>query len=115
MAKMGLLIDYEYCTGCYSCVVACKQEHSYPAGKGGIMLNEVITEGIEQVRVDYLPFPTDLCDLCAKRVAQGQSPACVKHCQSGCMTYGPLDELAGSMEGMKRSVLFAPRASAYVT
>lgn len=114
MAKMGLLIDYEYCTGCYSCVVACKQEHGFPAGQGGIMVNEIVTEGAEQVRVDFLPFPTDLCDLCVKRAAKGESPACVKHCQSRCMIYGPLDELARNMEDMKRSVLFAPRASARI-
>lgn len=113
MSKMGLLIDYEYCTGCFSCVVACKQEHGYPVGKGGILVNEVVTEVPDQVRVDFLPFPTDLCDLCVKRVSQGQSPACVKHCQSQCMTFGPLDKLARNMEDMKRSVLFAPRASAY--
>ena len=111
MSKKGLLIDYEYCTGCFSCVVACKQEHGYPAGKGGIKVNEMVTEGLDNVRVDYLPFPTDLCDLCAKRVAQGESPACVKHCQSRCMMYGPLNELVEHMENMKRSVLFAPRAS----
>ena len=26
-ATHGLLIDYEYCTGCQSCEVACKEEH----------------------------------------------------------------------------------------
>ncbi len=114
MSKMGLLIDYEYCTGCYSCVVACKQEHGYPAGKGGILVNEIVTENADQVRVDYLPFPTDLCDLCVKRVAQGQSPACVKHCQSRCMMFGRLDDLVKSMEDMKRSALYAPRASSRV-
>ncbi len=113
MSKNGLLIDYEYCTGCFSCVVACKQEHGYPAGKGGILVNEVVTESSDQVRVDFIPFPTDLCDLCVKRVSQGESPACVKHCQSQCMMFGPLDELVINMENLKRSVLFAPRASAY--
>ena len=114
MAKNGLLIDYEYCTGCYSCVVACKQEHNYPVGKGGIKLNEIITEGAEMVRTDYIPFPTEFCDLCAARTAKGQSPTCVKHCQASCMMYGPLDELVKAMENMKRSVLFAPRASAKI-
>ena len=32
----GLLIDYEYCTGCQSCEVACKEEHGYPVGTWGI-------------------------------------------------------------------------------
>ena len=114
MAKSGLLIDYEYCTGCYTCVVACKQEHSFPVGKGGIRVNEIITEDGTKVRTDYLPFPTEFCDLCAARTAKGEKPACVKHCLAKCMMYGTLGKLAGEMENMKRSVLFAPRASALV-
>ena len=43
MPRKGLMIDYEYCTGCHSCEVACKQEHGYPVGKGGIHLNEIMT------------------------------------------------------------------------
>ena len=26
MAQHGLLIDYEFCTGCHACVMACKVE-----------------------------------------------------------------------------------------
>ena len=114
MAKNGLLIDYEYCTGCYSCVVACKQEHRFPVGRGGITINEIITEGEEKVRTDFLPFPTEYCDLCAARTAGGELPSCVKHCQAGCMLYGSLEELVRAMESMKRSVLFAPRASSQI-
>jgi Fe-S-cluster-containing dehydrogenase component len=114
MAKNGLLVDYEYCTGCYSCVVACKQEHNFPVGKGGIKLNEIITEGKDMVRIDYLPFPTEYCDLCAARTVKGEQPTCVKHCQAACMMYGPLPGLATDMENMKRAVLFSPRASAHI-
>ena len=71
MPRDGLLIEYEYCTGCQSCVVACKQEHGYPVGIGGIKLNEIYTEG-ERLRIDYLPFPTKYCDLCAGRVDEGR-------------------------------------------
>ncbi len=38
----GLLIDYEYCTGCYACQVACAQEHQWPAGMGGIRVQEIV-------------------------------------------------------------------------
>ncbi|MEM5816965.1 MAG: 4Fe-4S binding protein, partial [Desulfitobacterium hafniense] len=40
MAGYGLLIDYEYCTGCQSCEVACKTEHDFPVGKWGIRVFE---------------------------------------------------------------------------
>ena len=64
---------------------------------------------IDRVQVDFLPFPTDLCDLCARRTAAGEKPACVKHCMSGCMSYGEVGELAKLMETMPRSVLYVPR------
>jgi Fe-S-cluster-containing dehydrogenase component len=110
MARMGLLIDYEYCTGCHSCAVACKQEHGYPPGKWGIKVTEYVLEGFkDKVNIDYIPFPTDLCDLCAKRVKEGEQPACVKHCMAACMYYGPISELAKQMEKKPKNVLFAPK------
>ena len=36
MTTYGLLIDYEYCTGCQVCEVACKEEHDFGVGKWGI-------------------------------------------------------------------------------
>ncbi len=109
MPRNGLLIEYEYCTGCYTCEVACKQEHNYPAGKGGIKLNEIITEVQDRIRIDYIPFPTEFCDLCMARTEKGEEPACVKHCQARCMWYGPVGELTKLMEDKPRSVIFAPR------
>jgi Fe-S-cluster-containing dehydrogenase component len=111
MSRKGLLIEYEYCTGCQSCTVACKQEHDYPAGKWGIRLEEIITEG-GKLRVDFLPVPTKYCDLCVKRVSDGGQPACVKACQAACMFSGDLQEMAELMEEKPNSVLFNTRYSA---
>jgi len=110
MERKGLMIHYEYCTGCHSCEVACKQEHNYPVGRGGIHLNEIIVELPDKtLRIDYLPFPTQHCNLCASRTMRGEQPACVKHCQAAIMFYGSLAELAKLMEQRPRSVLFVPR------
>ena len=40
--RNGLLIDYEFCTGCQSCEVACQKEHGFEAGTWGI---RVLDEG----------------------------------------------------------------------
>ena len=112
MSRKGLMIDYDFCTGCHTCEVACKQEHDYPVGKGGIHLCEVITEGPGPdpvYRIDYLPFTTAYCDLCAARTAQGELPSCVKHCQASTMYYGTVEELAKKMEEKPHCVMFTPR------
>jgi len=109
MSKYGLLIDYDYCTGCHSCEVACQQEHDHPAGKCGIKVTEYIYETHTKVSIDYLPFPTDLCDLCIQRTREGEQPACVKHCQAACMEFGYIGELVKEMEQRPKMVLYAPR------
>lgn len=109
MSQNGLLIDYDFCTGCLSCEVACQQEHGYPAGKVGIKVTEYIFEkAAEKLSIYYLPFPTDLCNLCAERTSNGEEPSCVKHCQANCMTYGPLEEMAQQMAKQPKTVLFRP-------
>ncbi|WP_258360398.1 4Fe-4S dicluster domain-containing protein [Moorella sulfitireducens] len=108
--RYGLLIDYEYCTGCHTCEVACKQEHNFPVGRWGIKVNEIILENFNnRVSIDYLPFPTDLCNLCSHRIQDGMLPSCVKHCQAGCMKFGPVGELAMEMEKKGKMVLYTPK------
>ena len=36
----GILINYDYCTGCHSCEVACKKELGLPEGEFGVKLSE---------------------------------------------------------------------------
>ena len=107
MTKNGLLIEYDYCTGCHSCEVACQQEHGYPAGKFGIIVTEHILETMNGMSIYYLPFPTDLCNLCSHRTNIGERPACVKHCLAACMHFGPVDELNHEIEKRSKTVLFS--------
>lgn len=109
MVKYGLLIDYNYCTGCHSCEVACQQEHAFPAGKNGIIVTEYEYETFNKLVIDYLPYPTDLCDLCINRHKEGEAPSCVKHCQARVIQFGFLGDLARQMEDHPKMVLYAPR------
>ena len=68
-----------------------------------------IYEEQDTVVFDIVPIPTKLCDLCGERVSQGKLPTCVKHCQTQCMKFGPVEELAKELEGKPRQVLFAPK------
>jgi Fe-S-cluster-containing dehydrogenase component len=108
MARNGLLIQQEWCTGCHACEVACKQEHNFPVGVCGIRVDEVIMNGPEKVSVDYTPIVTRYCDLCSTRVSGGNEPACVKHCQATCMKYGKISDLVKEQEKQPGSSLWLP-------
>ena len=36
--EYGLLVDYEFCSGCHSCEVACKRYLELPQGQWGIKI-----------------------------------------------------------------------------
>ena len=112
-AEYGLLIDIEFCSGCQSCEVACKEEHDFKEGKWGI---RVMADGPWQkddsddegncFNWNYIPVVTDLCDKCADRLAVGRDPMCVHHCLADCMTFGPLDELAKELPKKPKQILW---------
>ncbi|MDR2606360.1 MAG: oxidoreductase [Oscillospiraceae bacterium] len=107
--RHGLAIDIEYCTGCQSCNIACKQEHGYDAGTFGIRVTEhIYPRRNGKVQIDFEPFPTILCDLCRERRERGEDdvPACVHNCQSKCIVFGDLDTLTAAAKTMKRPMIF---------
>ena len=112
MAKNGLLIHYDLCTGCHSCEVACKREHEWSEGIFGIKVAKYGPEEYAPKQWDYIysPFLTSSCNLCADRANSGKEPTCVMHCQSKVMHYGPLDELITLAEGKEKVSIFAPLA-----
>ena len=109
MAKHGILVDYEWCTGCHSCEFACQMEHGFPVGQTGVMVKEVGPYRIEgdHWQYAYMPVPTDQCDLCAARRELGKVPTCVQHCQAKCLEYGPLEELNAKLAAKTKQAVFA--------
>jgi len=101
MQTYGLLLDYEYCTGCHSCEVACKHEKGLGIGDWGIKIAEVGPFQHKSGQWDwiYIPTPTKECDLCKSRLEADSSavPACVLHCLADVLRYGPIDELKEKM------------------
>ncbi len=76
MANWGMVIDLQKCIGCYSCQIACKQEHFLPPG---VFWNRVIIG-----EIGYYPAVTKqiypvLCNHC-------QEAACVKACPTRATT-----------------------------
>lgn len=106
----GILIDYEFCSGCHTCEVSCKMEHNRPDGHYGIKLQEVGPWQIDEKRwqLKYVPCFTDECVFCPDRIAKGKKPACVTSCYTGSMKFGPIEELAKDMNSKRKQVLFRP-------
>ncbi len=71
MSQYSLLVNRELCFGCYTCEVACKQEHDIPPGVNWI---KVITVGPRNVdgklALDFIPMT---CRHCLK-------PPCIEVC-----------------------------------
>lgn len=108
MAHQGLYIDYNFCTGCMTCQIACQMEKGLSDDQNGILIQQIgpfQVEG-EKWEFDYIPVPTDFCDLCAHRTELGKQPTCVQHCQAACMEWGSIEELAKKVISAKQ-VIFA--------
>ena len=109
----GILVNYEFCTGCHSCEVACKKRLHLPAGEFGIKIDEVgpyareggTGKGKDRWEWYFAPSLTQACDMCADRVEKGKMPMCVQHCQAWCLYSGEVEELAAKMDGKTRWAL----------
>lgn len=113
MAMKGILVDYEFCSGCQACMMACQVEFNLPKGHEGIVVHTVgpwtIDAENDVYQYDYFPLLTDECSLCAERTAKGKLPTCVKHCLAAVMTYGEVSELARKLEDKPKQMLLVPK------
>lgn len=105
----GILVDYEWCSGCHTCEMACQVEFQFPQDQGGVRLAEVgpyNVEGDKWVWI-HMPIFTDQCNLCAQRLEKGKEPTCVKHCQAAIMKFGELKDLTKDLEAKPKQILFS--------
>ena len=100
----GILVNYEYCTACHSCEVACKKYLKLPEGEFGIKLAEIGPYEYQgkhepdKVEWCFVPVLTKACDMCVPRTEKGKMPMCVQHCQAWCMYYGEVENLVSKIE-----------------
>ena len=109
--KKALLIDYEFCSGCSECETTCMSSHKCSPDMMGIKVTKLGPWKTEDGswQYDFVPIPTDWCDLCTQKISKGNRPACVRRCPYGVITYGTVDELAGLMKVKPKMLLFTPK------
>jgi phenylacetyl-CoA:acceptor oxidoreductase 27-kDa subunit len=61
MTRWGMVIDLKRCLGCYSCMIACKEEHFLPPGM--FWSRVLISESGSYPQVKKLIYPVG-CNHC---------------------------------------------------
>ena len=110
MSDYAMLIDYKYCTGCHACEVSCRNTHNITLDEWGIKINEMGPVKMNGKWLwDYVPVPSDLCDLCEDRVAKGEQPTCMLHCLAACMELVKLEDVGQALATKgKKVVVYMP-------
>lgn len=103
----AMFIDYEYCSGCHTCEVACQKELGLRPDEFGIECKEIgpLQLSAKYWQKDNLPVPTDLCNACIGRLEKNKPASCALHCQSDCMRVGTLEEISPLVKS-KHQVLY---------
>ena len=110
MSKKAMLLDYQWCTGCHSCEMACQMEHGYKDGRCGIAVTTIgpWDLGNGKYQYDNVIYLTDLCDQCAQRTATGKDPSCVQHCQAHALQFGDVEEMGAKAQEGSKKILIVP-------
>lgn len=112
MTQKALYIDFEFCSGCHSCEIACRNHLGISRTEFGIKVLEdrpYKHEGRSEWHWDFIAYPTELCDLCEERVAAGKLPSCVQCCQAKVLEMGTLEECLEKLaKKPKKAAVFVP-------
>ena len=109
MTQLAMVVNYGYCTNCYSCEVTCSKKNDIPLDEWGIKVTEFGPKQLGGVwEWDYVAVPSRLCDLCADRVAEGKKAKCEVHCVANCIEVLPLEDAP------KRIAELGPKCACFV-
>lgn len=110
MKSHVMIINYQYCTGCHACEVACRNEKELPIEEWGIQITQhgpavILGESMW----DYIPVPSCACDLCIDRIMEGKVPSCQLHCLAACIEVVPVEDSSKKLaEYGDKTVIFMP-------
>lgn len=106
--RNAIMIDYEYCSGCHTCEIACQQELGLAPDQYGIKITQIGPDKLDDGRwqYEYVPITTDRCNGCETRRNEGKLPSCVQHCQSGVISYGSFEDIAREAASKNKFAIF---------
>lgn len=97
--KPAILTNLNICTGCWSCVMACKIGNKLADDQWWMKVNTLPSGVTDEpsgtwpnVKMSWLPVAFPQCTLCPTRTAQNLEPYCVFNCPTQARTYGDLDD-----------------------
>lgn len=111
MSQYAMIVNYGYCTSCFSCEVSCSKKNDIPEGQWGIKLSEYGPKKLGgEWEWDYVAVPSRLCNLCEDRLAEGKKPMCELHCVANCIEVLPLEDAPQRMSELgEKTACFIPR------
>jgi len=103
--RVGMMIDLDRCTGCYSCQTACRMVNGFSYDVKWLKVIRQHPEEIDgELRLFHLVVPMAL-DKCAECIARENPPLCVKVCMGSCLFIAPIDKLSTLAE-KRHAMLF---------
>jgi anaerobic dimethyl sulfoxide reductase subunit B (iron-sulfur subunit) len=119
--QFGFYFDQSRCTGCYACVIACRDWHDITDTSVEIRKVIPLEQGkYPEVKLSYIslscchcetpvckevcPYDTpqfgeddnskmQMCSMCTDRLADHKNPVCVDACPMRALDFGPMDKL----------------------
>lgn len=109
MSKVGVLVDLDYCVGCYACQSACNDYNKLPLGETYLKqcnLRPHEVDGDLKMFMAPIPYKLEQCQSCVKAEA---IPPCAAICISKSLYVDTVEALLEkSKELGSRTLLFQP-------
>lgn len=105
--KVGVLVDLDYCVGCYACQSACQDYYELPVTETYMRCfieKPDIVDGVTMMHMGPYPYDLEHCAYCLEQ--EGEAP-CTKICIAKALHIGEpaeMEKLARESEG--RTMLY---------
>lgn len=110
MSYVGVLVDLDYCVGCYACQSACNDYNKLPLGETYLKqcnLKPHPVDGDLSMFMCPIPYKLEACAACL--ATEGEAP-CAQICITKSLHVGPVEDLLEKAKELgSRTVLFQPR------